>query len=325
MVKRTAGAELCATPGNRSPKPVDCVRAVDRTYKGDLDLSDRVVVGVPVRRGPLQWQVPYNVKDDAGNAALTVWRDVIVEEVELSTVERSIREEIQREYEAKQQTAIDKAIRAEKAKWDRENGNNNRNRRSSSSPSCPTCPDCTCPDTPQTTKESCSAFCEEVSKSCSLSDESLVFATLFWLENLFPTSILPGIVAVAVLILSFLMLRFVFSAIYNPNTYQSPTYETQSAQVDDSSVLRTSQLAPVRNNGLPSDPPRHSVSLSGAVNNHSMFSSPPPSFASPTYSRVGNGGVQGRPVEPVYDENIYLQSPIITPSRTGDGVRRRNL
>ena len=35
-----------------------------------------------------QWTVPYNVVDDAGNEAKTVWRDIIVEEVDIEDFER---------------------------------------------------------------------------------------------------------------------------------------------------------------------------------------------------------------------------------------------
>jgi hypothetical protein len=320
MVRKTAGAELCATPNNKSPKPVECVKAVDRTYKGEIDMSDRVVVGVPIQKGPLIWQVPYNVKDDAGNEAVTVWRDIIVEEVELSSVERSIREEVKREYELAQQEAIDKAIRTEKAKWNRENSSNNRNRRYSSADTCPSCPQCQCPQTPETTKENCSAFCEQFSKSCSMSDESVVYAILFWLEDIVGPSILPGMLAVAMITVGFMILRFFLTAIYNPRTYQSQSYTGYSAMVDDSSILRSPEPA-LNNGGIP---PRQSMSLSGNVN---LFSPPPPpSFASPRpYALAVHGTQRTRPVEPQYDESIYLQSPIITPSRTGDGARRRNL
>jgi hypothetical protein len=317
MVRKTAGAELCATPNNKSPKPADCIRAVDRTYKGNVDLSDRVVVGVPIQKGPMQWQVPYNVKDDAGNEAVTIWRDVTVQEVELSSFERLIREEVKREYEVKQQEAVDKAIRTEKAKWNRENGSSNSYRRSSSADSCPTCPQCDCPNTPETTKESCLSFCENVSKTCSFSDESFVYMVLFWLEESVGPSLLPGFLVVAIVIVVFSVLRFFLTAIYNPRTYQSQPYTGYSAMVDDSSVLRSPQ--PVSNGAV--GPPRQSMSLSG---NGNVFS-PPPSFASPTYSLAVSGTPRTQPIEPMYDESIYLRSPIITPSKTGDGVRRRNL
>ena len=332
MVRKTAGAELCATPNKKSPQPADCVKAVDRTYKGDLDLSDRVVVGVPVRKGPLQWQVPYNVKDDAGNEAVTVWRDVIVEEVELSSVERLIREEVKREYELKQQEAVDQALRTEKAKWNRENSNSNRNRRSISVDPCPACPQCDCPNTPETTKDSCATFCEHQSKSCSLSDESYVYSILFWLEQMVGPSSLPGMLLVAMITVAFMVLRFFLTAIFNPRTYQSPSYAAYNNTVDDSSILRSPQpVAMMSNNGMDPPPPRSSMSLSRAPNGN-LYSSPQPNFASPTtYGRMGNDDTprqrnsSARPVEPLYDESIYLRSPIISPSRTGDGVRRRNL
>ena len=56
------------------------MKAFDQTYKGKVDLSEHVVVGEPIKKGHLRWSVPYDVTDDAGNRATTVWRDVVVEE-----------------------------------------------------------------------------------------------------------------------------------------------------------------------------------------------------------------------------------------------------
>jgi hypothetical protein len=41
-----------------------------------------------VGSGSHQWRVPYNVVDDAGNKAKTIWRDIIVEEVDIDDFER---------------------------------------------------------------------------------------------------------------------------------------------------------------------------------------------------------------------------------------------
>lgn len=317
MLRKTAGAELCATSSNNSPKPVDCVKAIDRTYKGDVDLSDRVVVGVPVQKGPMLWQVPYNVKDDAGNEAVTVWRDIVVQEVELSGVERLIRDEVKHEYEIKQQEAIDRAIRAEKVKWDREIVNNNRSRRSNSAKSCPACPPCDCPNTPASTKESCSAFCDKVSETCTISDGSVIYSILIWLENIVGPFALLAILIATMLVGVLIFSRFFLTAIFNPGNQQSQAYMGNTGITNDATILRSPQ--PVSNGH--SAPPRQSMSL---ANNGNMFS-PQPQFASPPHSMMATNGTPQRQSEPMYNDSLYLQSPIITPSRTGDGVRRRNL
>ena len=90
MIVATSGAELCATSLRKNVRPTDCVRAKDHTYKGVVDLTARVSVGEPIHDGaPLRWKVPYNVMDDAGNKAKTVWRSIIVEEVGLDDFESS--------------------------------------------------------------------------------------------------------------------------------------------------------------------------------------------------------------------------------------------
>lgn len=93
VIKTTHGAELCATKSNPNVRPGDCVHAKDHTHKGIVDLTSRVTVGDPLLKhgvgsGSHQWRVPYDVVDDAGNKAETVWRDIIVEEVDIEDLER---------------------------------------------------------------------------------------------------------------------------------------------------------------------------------------------------------------------------------------------
>ena len=63
-----------------------------------------MVVGEPVQKSSIRWSVPYNVKDVAGSRAHTVWRDVVVEEVDLANVEAEI------------QKAIDQALTVDRRK-----------------------------------------------------------------------------------------------------------------------------------------------------------------------------------------------------------------
>ncbi len=324
MIQATAGAELCATPSNTNPQPSDCVKAVDHTYKGEVDLSDRVQVGEPIQKSPLQWSVPYDVKDDAGNAAITIWRDVVVQEVDLASVESLIRAEITREQESLQQKAIQKAIREEKIKWEREqSSNNNRNRKpNSSATSCPACPSCVCPDTAATTKESCSQYCENMSKSCSLSDENFIYFLLLWLENYLTPSLVPAILLVALTFLVFVVLRFLIATIYNPRTYESYSYASY-AHTNDGMFLRTPQPS-MEQNSLPQSV-QHFPTMDNTNGTNGTLFSPQrqTGFTSPSFA-TGNGTPRNRPADPLYDESIYMSPPIITPSKTGDGVRRRN-
>ena len=91
MIKITSGAELCATHTNTKPSPLTCVKAIDYTHLGNVNLSSKVIVGDPIQISTLEWKVSYNVVDKAGNTASTQWRNVVVEEVELTDLEQKIR------------------------------------------------------------------------------------------------------------------------------------------------------------------------------------------------------------------------------------------
>ena len=64
---------LCPS-GSRSP----CAVALDPTMSGigTRDISSRIVVGDPIHLSGLSWKIPYDVSDEAGNAAATVFREV---------------------------------------------------------------------------------------------------------------------------------------------------------------------------------------------------------------------------------------------------------
>lgn len=346
MIRATAGAELCATSNHPHPKPVDCVKAIDYTYKGDVDISERVVVGEPVQKSALEWDVPYNVKDEAGNEAVTVWRHVIVQEVDLNSVEAVIRDEVEQEEQARLKSAIDAAVKKEKAQWQREQQASTSSRRAASTAnkSCPACPKCDCPDTPETNMETCQSYCENVSKTCALSDSSLMYSIIFWMEAYLSPAVIPVVFIVVVLFGSFVILRFILTAIYNPDAYRRGGYENNygTTSSEEDAILRgmgdsrlalqpfvspTRGLAPMMNgNQTPqssSYPPLGytvpvSTGLPGAF-------SPPgtttrtstPGFASPPYTRSS-----GAPQDDHHSS--YLGSPVITPSRRGDGVQRES-
>ena len=149
MIKSTSGAELCATHLSPNPKPSDCVRAYDATYDGQIDLSRKVVVGEPVRKSSTRWSVPYNVKDEAGNEAATVYRDIVVEEVGLDDLQAKIHAEYA-EREKQLLATIDNLQKSP------------RNRRTTS---CPTCPKCDCSS--HLNEQSCRAFCGSFQGTCS--------------------------------------------------------------------------------------------------------------------------------------------------------------
>ena len=91
-----------------------------------MKLSSSVQVGEPEPKNndgpPLQWKVSYNVMDDAGNKAKTVWRDIIVEEVDIDDFERKAKADV--------------ATKANEPSTKQRRNNNKRD--------CPPCDPCNC-------------------------------------------------------------------------------------------------------------------------------------------------------------------------------------
>jgi len=141
----SGGAELCATNTRTNPRPIDCVRATDFTYLGNVDLSSRVNVGNPMQVSPLEWKVPYNVMDDAGNAATTVWRQIVVEEVDLFEMEEKIRIDALADKDFEVKEAVRIALEEERRnqrKKDAQRLSENTTTTSTTQKSCPACPSC---------------------------------------------------------------------------------------------------------------------------------------------------------------------------------------
>ena len=131
---------MCATFNSTNPDPTECVYAYDLTETGRVDLSPNVTIGDPVQISSLRWSVPYNVNDEAGNAAETVWRDIIVEEMN----QNSIRNEILAQQEAVVNKAIEKAVAEERKRLEHQattcTSNKLAENQQSTAASCPECP-----------------------------------------------------------------------------------------------------------------------------------------------------------------------------------------
>jgi hypothetical protein len=164
MVRSTAGAELCATPEHPHPSPTDCVKAIDHTYKGQIDISKRATVGEPVQKSATRWSVPYNVIDDAGNQAKTAWRDVVVEEVDVLGLENRIRADLQAEKDAEVKRAVDKALsdsRVDVMTSKSPSRSRGGRKTTASTTTCPPCPECTCPTDGSFDPSMCDSICEK--------------------------------------------------------------------------------------------------------------------------------------------------------------------
>ena len=299
LILATAGAELCATQIDRKPNASDCVYAYDETYKGRVDLSKAVLVGEPVKKSGLRWSVPYNVKDNAGNTAKTVWRDVVVEEVDIAKIEAKIREEY-----LSVQRIKDKALEEER-KIKESTVVENRDRRLPTS--CAECPKCDLSG--KVNESSCKEICNARIKSCAVDEESFVVRVLIWLERRFPRAMVPVVLLCNAIVIVFLILRWILTLIFNPQAYQ-PTgryYGNAERERDlftSVSYQRNRTGNEVHASYVTSPPP--------TGNMNGKFSSQKTNGADMPASVMRRGEVA----------DIY-QSPIITPSKYGDGVRRR--
>lgn len=167
LIEATSGAELCATTSKPNVKPSNCVRAQDHTYKGIVDLSSRVSIGEPIPKGNLQWKAPYTVKDDAGNEAVTVWRDIIVEEVDIEDFESKVRTAALANQKEEVNRAVNEALANERRKQQQQQ--QQRNIKHSQDP-CPPCEPCNCGNNRQKmlqgagmmTASDCDALCDKM-------------------------------------------------------------------------------------------------------------------------------------------------------------------
>ena len=348
MIRATAGAELCASHDNPNPKQYDCAKAIDQTYQGDVDLSTRVVVGDPVRKSDLHWSVPYNVKDDAGNEAVTVWRDVVVKEVDLASVEKHVRQEMLQSKDAEIKKAVQKAIREERVKWDREQkSSNSRTSRRNTQDTCPSCPPCECSSSDGSAgggvvanPESCRAYCDNTPHSCIPGHDTMLHRWLDTVEGYLPPTLFPMMAIAFSFFMAWLILKFC-ATVFNPNEQQSYDYgrygDAKEAMILQGTPDRTMQSPP---------PPKQSISAK--KNDDSFFSpqtngggmqSPQPSatnngfgFSSPQQRPQYNNGFTGNlssPPPPHQQQQPwqtpaadYLNTPII-PDRDGNGVTPR--
>ena len=289
------------------PNASDCVFAYDETYQGRVDLSRTVTIGEPIKKSSLRWSVPYDVKDAAGNAAVTVWRDIIVEEVDLISVESRIREELLRQKNVEIQKAVEKALMEDRKSREQRPSSS---RTSRSSAVCPDCPKC---DHSKFDEATCQAICVARIKECAIDEQSLVVQILIWLERLFPPSMVPLVLTCVAIMMSFLTLRWILTLIFNPQSYRRGYYddvEMERALINAVAYHGSSAFGDPNASLL--SPAAGSENINGHFSPQAKYSIAPSPSSMP---------VQKQPQEDNFAD-IY-QSPIITPSKRGDGVRRR--
>jgi hypothetical protein len=318
LVRSTAGAELCATPSKPHPDPSECISAYDETYQGKVNLSKKVSVGEPVQKSSLLWSVPYNVQDEAGNAAETVWRDIVVEEVELSEWEGKIQSATIKEHDAIVRHAVEKALADDRARrQESETAVGSRNKRASIKP-CPPCQACECSTGSAFDMAKCKQYCAERLDHCAIDELSWTIRMMMSLETYLPASMIPVALFTVACLTSIMFLRWTLTLMFNPETNRLDYYDERRERAMQESVTyyRSENGVLVGNHG-PQPPPR--ASLSTSVDGGSFFTPRGDAQAS------GFGSPNGlQPPPRSVSESIYETQPLISPSKTGDGVRRRS-
>jgi hypothetical protein len=327
LIQSTMGAELCATHRNPSPKPSECVKAADHTYKGIIDITNRVEIGTPVVKSPHHWRVPYNVADSAGNKAATVWRDVVVEEVDIFDLEHKVRREVLAEQDKAVKDAVRKALTEERAKQTSvEKASKTTKNRAVDTGACPSCPACKCPTSSKESEfdvaSKCNTYCEtEFSGVCPTSQHFSLSELL--MDGSTHSIALYIVGAIALITLA----RFLVTLMFNPAAFFGTTdynYNNVNSSVYSGGSGATAATAMTQPR-----PPSFSDPGGGGVS----FFSPPSDRQQPQYGGGGDYRVStpqsvgaGLGQSNGFDESsIYAGNAddIISPSKTG-GVRRRH-
>jgi hypothetical protein len=302
LIESTSGAELCSTHRHPNPQPSDCVKASDHTYKGVVDVTSRVTVGAPVEKSPLHWSVPYNVVDEAGNKAATVWRDVVVEEVDIGDLEHKVRREVMAEKDKELKEAVRRAVTEERAKHTQQNNVATR----SKTDTCPACPKCKqCMHAGFDVDKECGKYCDEkYAGKCVNAVASQNASDDFW-QYFDGSNPIANLVVLGCFII---FLRFIATLWLNPGALVGRTdynYVAGEAAVAVN-VLQTPP-APQQQLGSPS-----------------FFSEPARAAYSPASSRQQYGYTSPPPTTPNNgNDAIDIYADIITPSETGDYHGRR--
>jgi len=346
MIASTNGLELCATPENASPQLKDCVYAYDETYKGKVDLSDRVTMGDPMWKSDTHWAVPYYVRDDAGNEAVAIYRDIVVQEVDIEKMEAAIRKDVAKSKQKEIDAAVNKALREERQ---RNEASSSKNRRGSmSGQTCPPCPICDANASPSRSTAHdkfdvslCDKICEERNQQCNWREENTWSSFFLSLAHRFPLPAFAVILGVGLLALLGFLGMFLPSISFN-SQYDDYRSEERARLMQNSVTYHGGYAAPSQQQqqqrppmGVGTRTPHTPVGVAGGPPRASMsrdtesdfFLSPSTTggggegFFSPqesARSQQMNGVVGlGTSEDP---NDIYRSPPIIMPSPRNNGM-----
>jgi len=328
MILSTAGAELCATHSKPTPTPNDCVKATDHTYKGNVDLSARVVVGEPLLKSSNHWSVSYNVMDDAGNAAKTVWRDVIVEEVDLFEDENKLRLQMQAEKEAEIKEAVRNALEKERASVQVDAVTRGKRNQKDRTGKCPACPECSCPTDGSFDTSQCDKYCEKkfahYERTCTAADAPSYPRPLQFLQDILPPRVISVLAWCLTIVVAIYALRLLMTTIFNPRAAFS-NYNLSAAEEHEFQNAVSYYRSPdgpssqMNRNGVPQSAPPAARSGFGTATNGGRIFSPetridgqyPRAESSPFWSPRGTPGSGSRGTTVMLDDNdIYADSPM---------------
>lgn len=344
MIVATSGAELCATSTRPNVRPMDCIRAKDHTYKGVVDLTARVSVGEPISDGsPLRWKIPYNVMDDAGNKAKTVWRTIVVEEVGLDEFESS--------HEATElsnrKEEVDNAVR--------EALNKERERVaaiSNSKQPCPPCEPCDCNwerDCGCMSVSECNSFCDKKiaaattssGDSCppsynergtsydrNVGSHQIILDLVAYMEGLIgPSALMLLLVGCFAVVVIYTLQRMIRALFFSSGPYVRTYYadeEREKIMIQNVSYYRSPSAATNRSTSTPSSSVSRPPVASLSSQRNGIFSS------QQDEKNVNNDNLQqqkGQYVSPFRSndgtDNVYQSASPITPS--GNDTSHYNL
>jgi len=353
LIQSTTGAELCATHHNPNPAPTDCIRATDHSYKGVQDITSQVEIGEPVEKFQHHWSIPHDVTDEAGNKALTVWRDVIVEEVDIFDLEHKIRREIIAEHETVKNEAIKEAVEKnifeERGKHGKTSetyiqnfkGFVSTNTDQKDSKLCPSCLEC---GSESANISACDQHCESKYPNESCQDPP---STSNW------SNILPNLTSITICaVLCIFVLKFMLTLMYNPSALFG---KTDHSNINDPSIravtINAHSTQAIRSTPMPSTSvlahqgsftdgpisrrereggifspqsnrlPHMGSNMEGTNDNYSSPFSSQSVYQSSPYqgTSISDGASNFRSPN---NRNVYADD-IISPSRTGDSRRTR--
>eukprot|EP00591_Stephanopyxis_turris_P010502 CAMPEP_0195528386 /NCGR_PEP_ID=MMETSP0794_2-20130614/30492_1 /TAXON_ID=515487 /ORGANISM="Stephanopyxis turris, Strain CCMP 815" /LENGTH=939 /DNA_ID=CAMNT_0040659511 /DNA_START=45 /DNA_END=2864 /DNA_ORIENTATION=+ len=308
MIQATNGLELCSSGSETNPSYEDCFSALDTTYNDTVDLTARVVMGDLTFVERNVWKIPYDVVDDAGNEAETVWREVIVEEVTLEEFGITVRleqEEIRRQELKKMNEHMEQAIIEAVQKP----------RAGSRERSCPSCPKCdVCPPVKEKGPDQCDcdSYCE--AKNSASKDQTCTSAsvprsdgnkftrslnmTIISMEEILPPLLIIVLVCtVGCIVLLFIRLLWVFITRRN-NGFTKEDEERERAMLagavtyyrsPDPATSRAADRATVSNGNFPAQSP----DLASRGNQEDVYSNMSPITPS-RYRGLSTGGGDGR-------------------------------